>query len=129
MPIINIETVNAISGPTKKAALKAVHEAAMKALEIPADACHVRWMEIHEDNYFCGVDKSDKHVYIEIKLFSGRSLDVKKRLYQFIFQAINDCNLDTQDLMIALNEIPKENWGLNGGKPASEISFNYKINI
>ena len=30
---------------------------------------------------------------------------------------------------IMLNEIPRENWGLGGGKPASEIELNFKIEV
>ncbi len=128
MPIINIETVQQINPSVKNEALKAIHGLVMDVLQIPANACHIRWMEIDKNNY-CSTGMSANHTYIEIKLFPGRSLEVKKNLYQSIFNTLNNYNVATNDLMIALNEIPMENWGMEGGVPCSELALNYKVNI
>lgn len=129
MPIINIETLQQLSPSVKKDILKAVHSAAIAVLQLPPDTCHVRWIEIHPDNYFCVTDKPENHFYMEIKLFHGRSLEVKKELYQSLFKVMQDHHLETENLMIALHEITMENWGMCGGQPGSELSFNYKVDI
>jgi phenylpyruvate tautomerase PptA (4-oxalocrotonate tautomerase family) len=33
------------------------------------------------------------------------------------------------DIMIVINEPPLENWGVAGGKPASEVDFGFKIDV
>ena len=129
MPIINIETVQHINHSVKNEILKAMHDLVTDTLQIPAKACHIRWMEIDKNNYYCSTDMTANHTYIEIKLFPGRSLEVKKSLYRSIFNTLNNYNVATNDLMIALNEIPMENWGMEGGVPCSEIALDYKVNI
>lgn len=81
------------------------------------------------DVAFQSIDMSANHTYNEIKLFPGRSLEVKKSLYQSIFNTLNNYNVATNNLMIALNEIPMENWGMEGGVPCSELPLNYKVTI
>lgn len=129
MPIINIETVQQINPSIKNEAFKALHGLTMEVLQIPANACHIRWIEINKNDYYCSADMLANHTYIEIKLFPGRSLEVKKKLYQSIFNTLKNYKVDTNNLMIALNEIPMENWGMEGGIPCSELSLNYQVNI
>ncbi len=33
------------------------------------------------------------------------------------------------DIMIVLHEAPLENWGIRGGRPASEVDLGFKIEI
>lgn len=129
MPIVNIESVKQFNPTVRKEILRAIHAVTAEALQIPPTACHVRWIEIKQENYFCKTDKPENHIYIEIKLFAGRSLEVKKRLYQSIFNVFRNHNLEIEGMMIALHEISMENWGMCGGIAGSELSFDYKVNL
>lgn len=129
MPVINIEVVKPINSSAKKEILKTIHEGSAKILQIPGNSCHLRWIEISSDDYFCVTDKPENHIYVEIKLFPGRSIETKRALYQFIFTTLKDYGLDTDGLMIALNEISKENWGMHGGIPCSELVLGYKVEV
>ena len=42
---------------------------------------------------------------------------------------IDNIGIDGQDIMIILLEPPLENWGVRGGKPASEVDFDFKIDV
>jgi phenylpyruvate tautomerase PptA (4-oxalocrotonate tautomerase family) len=37
--------------------------------------------------------------------------------------------IPTDHTKIILNEVLMENWGLGGGKPASEIEWDFKIDV
>lgn len=63
-------------------------------------------------------------------MFKGRSLKAKKELYQVIIENLcKNPGITGYDIMIILLEPPLENWGVRGGKPASEIYFDFKIDV
>ena len=67
---------------------------------------------------------------IEITLFSGRTVETKRKLYQTIAESLAaKTGIDINSIFIVLNEQPMENWGVRGGKAACDIDpgFNVKI--
>ncbi len=74
--------------------------------------------------------KTDNVTAIEITAFKGRSNEAKKRLYQAIAENLAaNPGIKGDDIMIVLHEPPLENWGIRGGKPASEIQFGFTIEV
>jgi phenylpyruvate tautomerase PptA (4-oxalocrotonate tautomerase family) len=59
--------------------------------------------------------KSAQYTIIEIMLFAGRPVEVKKQLIKAIFAKIQqDIGLAATDTEIILTEIPSSHWGLRG---------------
>lgn len=69
-----------------------------------------------------------KRTFIECSLFPGRSLEAKKRLYRLLVDRLVALGTPPQDVFIVLHEPPMENWGVRG-RPASEVSLGYDLNV
>lgn len=73
--------------------------------------------------------KSGRYTRIEIKLFSGRSMEAKRNLYQAIVQNLAALGVPKNEIKILLLEIPPQNWGIQGGLPASEVDVGFKVDV
>ncbi len=73
--------------------------------------------------------KSERYTRIEIKLFSGRSLQAKRNLYQAIVKNLELLGVPNSEIKILLIEIPAQDWGIRGGVPASEVDMGYQIDV
>jgi phenylpyruvate tautomerase PptA (4-oxalocrotonate tautomerase family) len=62
-------------------------------------------------------------------MFAGRSMDAKRRLYDAIVRRLAVLDVPASDVLIVLHEPPMENWGVNGGIPASEVDVGFKVDI
>ena len=70
-----------------------------------------------------------KRTYIECTQFPGRSLEAKKRLYRLLVDRLEALGTPRRDVVIVLHEPPIENWGVHGGRPASEVDLGYSLNV
>ena len=130
MPLVKIEIIEGKSKEYKKAVLDGVHQALVKTLGIPDSDRFQRLYELPRSNFQFPPDRSENVTIIDITLFKGRSLKAKKALYQAIVENLSEKpGITGYDIMIILLEPPLENWGVRGGKPASEIDFDFKIDV
>ncbi|ODT72892.1 MAG: 4-oxalocrotonate tautomerase [Pelagibacterium sp. SCN 63-23] len=128
MPSTRIETRKGWLGAQKREFVEAVQAALVAGILIPeGDRC-VRLAEYDEDAFIVGADKGPRYCVIEISMFSGRSLDAKRRLYAELTTRLAMFGLAVQDLKVILHEVPRENWGLRGG-PGSEIDLGFKVDV
>jgi phenylpyruvate tautomerase PptA (4-oxalocrotonate tautomerase family) len=74
-------------------------------------------------------DKSDKYTLIEITLFTGRSIEAKRKLYRAIVRNLSALGVPPMDIKIVLVEVATENWGVRGGKAASDIDLGFEIKV
>lgn len=56
-------------------------------------------------------------------------MEAKRNLYQGIVERLEDLGIPRSHVKIILNEVAKENWGLRGGKPASEIELGFTVEV
>lgn len=129
MPLVRI-TIRAGKPPGyKKALLDGVHSALVNAFKIPE---HDRRQVLHEmdaAHFELPPEKTDAAI-IEITSFKGRSNQAKKSLYQSIVANLSrEPGIDGNDILIVLHEPPLENWGIRGGKPASEVQLGFNIKV
>jgi hypothetical protein len=54
--------------------------------------------------------RGDKFTLVEVTMFSGRSMDAKRSLYQAIVRNLVPLGVPALDIKITLIEIPPENW-------------------
>ncbi len=128
MPSTRIETRRGWLGAQKRDFIEAVQAALVAGILIPeGDRC-VRLAEYDEDAFIAGADKGPRYSVIEISLFTGRSIEAKRRLYAELAAAVARFGLEEQDLKVILHEVPRENWGLRG-LPASEIDLGFKVDV
>ena len=111
--------------------MEAVHSALRTAFRIPANDRNVRLL-VHEPHRFeCPPDRvrPDLYTHVSIDAFSGRSLDAKRSLYRCIVENLESTGIPRDHVKILLREIPRENWGLEGGKPGSEVELGFTVEV
>jgi phenylpyruvate tautomerase PptA (4-oxalocrotonate tautomerase family) len=130
MPLVKIEIREGKSREYKKAILDGVHYALVEALKIPDSDRFQRIYELSKYEFEFPPDRTDQATIIEIKMFPGRSLEAKKSLYQCIIRNLkNEPGIDGHDVMIILMEPPMNNWGVRGGRPASEVDLGFDLEV
>ena len=130
MPLVIVEIYKGKSKEYKAAILDGIHEALVSAFKIPQDDRNQRLYELDADHFERRSNKSINFTIIEITCFKGRSYDAKKLLYNDIVSNLgNNPGIDGKDILIILNEQPLENWGVYGGKPASEVDLGFDVEV
>jgi len=130
MPLVKIEIYKGKSKEYKKKLLDSVHSALVEALKIPEDDRMQRLYELELENFETNSDKSDKFALIQLTIFEGRSIEAKRKLYSAIVGNLNaDLGIDGSDVLIVINEIPLENWGIRGGQMATDVNLGFKIDV
>lgn len=127
MPIVKINLKKGQSKESLISLMDCIHEEMVHILNIPEDDKNIRVME-YEPELF--VMKPPYEMLIEIVMFSGRKEDTKAKLYKAIVENLRSkLSVDPQTVFIVVNEQQKENWGLQGGISASNISFDFNVEV
>jgi phenylpyruvate tautomerase PptA (4-oxalocrotonate tautomerase family) len=131
MPSSTIEIRTRYWPEREIALIDAVHDALVLAFKIPEHDKNVRVI-VHEPHRFaCPPNQSrpDRYTIITINAFTGRSLDAKRLLYRSIVDKLAGLDIPPDHVMILLNELPRENWGIRGGQAACDIDTGFKIDV
>jgi 4-oxalocrotonate tautomerase family enzyme len=127
MPIVEI---NIAKGKDKNFLISLMDEtinSIQETLKLPADDTNIRLTEYEKDFFRM---KAPYKIIIEIKMFMGRSSEVKKQLFKTLVGNIQKkLSVDPSEVFILINENPKENWGIRGGIQASDIELNYNVEV
>ncbi len=123
MPLVKISLLKGKNREYKRAVLDGVHSALVESFLIPdSDRTQLKY-ELDRDDFEIPCTKSDQFVIVEIIAFHGRSFKAKKKLYMEIIKNFGRSpGIAGDDILIVLQEPPKENWGIRGGRPASEVT-------
>jgi phenylpyruvate tautomerase PptA (4-oxalocrotonate tautomerase family) len=104
-----------------------VMDSVVESLKLPDDDRNIRIIEYRTDLFQM---KQLYEIIIEITMFSGRSKETKKKLFQMIADNLfNGLRIEKAKIFIVLNEQPMENWGIKGGIPADEIKLDFDVKI
>jgi phenylpyruvate tautomerase PptA (4-oxalocrotonate tautomerase family) len=123
MPLVKVEISAGKSPAYKKAMLDGIHSALVEAISIPDSDRRQRLYEL-DDEHFERNGRSDQYMIIEITMFKGRSFEAKKALYAAIVRNLEaDPGIPGGEITIVIHEPSLENWGIRGGKPASELGL------
>ncbi|KAF0218443.1 MAG: hypothetical protein FD174_2904 [Geobacteraceae bacterium] len=129
MPIACIEVRKKWSRQDKYLMIQALHASMVECLRIPEHDKFIRLREYQPEDFVVPPGCTESHVLIEISLFSGRSLDAKRALYEAIVSRFSEFGVSKGDIRIILYEVPQENWGIRGGIPASEVDLGFKVEV
>jgi phenylpyruvate tautomerase PptA (4-oxalocrotonate tautomerase family) len=131
MALARIELLEGHTPEEKRALVEAVRAALSEALEAPDEDPVVRLAEYPREQFSLPYPDrhSDRYTLVEVTMFAGRSMDAKCRLYDAIVQRLIALNVPANDVLIVLHEPPMENWGVEGGTPASEVDVGFKVDI
>jgi phenylpyruvate tautomerase PptA (4-oxalocrotonate tautomerase family) len=129
MPLVTVTMIKGKPKEFRKSILEAVHFSLVTAFKIPDHDRNQRIVEIDSDNLDYPSGKSDNFITIEMNIFPGRSIEAKRILYQEIVARLKTLGIQSDDILIVLNEPPLHNWGIRGGYPASEVDIGFKLNV
>lgn len=106
-----------------------IHSCIVDAMELPKDKKFHRFFCMQAEDFIYPVDRSEKYTIIEISMFEGRSIAVKKELIHLLIGRINNhLGIGKADIEITIFETPKCNWGIRGFT-GDELQLNYRVNI
>ena len=129
MPNVLVETRGGWLGAKRTALLDAIHAATVEALRIPPDALVLRLVEHPRECFAVPDGAAEQYTHIMITMFVGRSLSAKRALYQAIVRNLEPFGVPPDDVRIMLNEVPRQNVGMRGGKAAVDLELGYEVRV
>ena len=131
MPSVLIETRRETSTEHEEALMEAVHMALREAFKIKSDDKNVRLIAHEPHRFMCPPGKTNPELYthISIDALAGRSLDVKRNLYQAIVKNLEPLGIPKDHVKVLLRDVPTSNWGIRGGQAACDIDLGFKIDV
>lgn len=129
MPLVTIEIRKKYSVEDEIRIIDAVHAAMMEAIKTPDWDKHIR-LVVHEPHRFAiPPQNGNQFTLVTIDLFEGRSLNAKKVLYQAIVRNLNPIGIPPNEVKVLLRETTRDNFGIRGGVPASEVELGFEVKI
>lgn len=127
MPTVKIELLNGKDRQTLIRIRDQVMDSVIDTLQLPPDDRNVRLIEYQPELFQM---KPPYEILIEISLFTGRTKETKRKLFQTIVDRLeSNLLIEKNKVFIVLNEQPAANWGVRGGIPADELDLGFKVNI
>jgi phenylpyruvate tautomerase PptA (4-oxalocrotonate tautomerase family) len=125
MPLITISLFRGKTAEHKKKINDAIHESLMIHFNIKDWDYNQKTNEYAREEWTIPDGRTDNYVLIEISVFPGRSKEAKKNLFAEIVKRLETIGIKKEDVFIALQEQPMENWGIRGGISADEVDLGY----
>jgi len=128
MPSTRVETTSGWLGSRRADFLEAIQQSLVEGIRIPENDRDIRLTQYDPAELLRHAGASERHTNIEITLFTGRTIEAKRRLYAALVTRLAPFGLEPQDIKVVLIEVDRENWGLRG-QPASEIDIGFKVDV
>ncbi|WXK34646.1 tautomerase family protein (plasmid) [Mycetohabitans rhizoxinica] len=129
MPLIKIEEQRPRTADEKARLVDLLFSVLRQTLGVSPNELQARYQTFEPEDFYPPAGTGE-YLGIEITLFAGRSLDVKRRLYERIVAEVAQARqIDPSRILVLLREEPLDNWGLHGGRAATDLKFDYAIAI
>lgn len=128
MPSTRIDTRAGWIGTRHEALIAAVQSALIAAIHIPENDRTIRIMEYPDTGFAMRPGAGPRYTIVEIAMFSGRSIDAKRRLYAALAEAFATFGVPAEDLMIIVHDLPRENWSTNG-VALCDVDLGFKVEV
>jgi len=109
--------------------IEAVEEGIVAALRTPKEDKILRLVEHSLDNFSIPSWAGERFTHIEITMFRGRSIEVKRDLYRSIVKNLEPFGVPPNDVKIILIEVSPSDVGMRGGRAASDLELGYEVAI
>jgi phenylpyruvate tautomerase PptA (4-oxalocrotonate tautomerase family) len=121
MPLVRIDLIEGKPADFRRALGEVIYDAMLKSINMPANDRFQVITEHPAENFvadasYLGIVRSHDCIFIQITLNKGRTLELKKALYQAIADGLHErLNVRREDVLISLVEVDKENWSFGNG--------------
>jgi hypothetical protein len=109
--------------------LQAVHRAVVQSLHTPEDEPLARLIAHSDSSYLMPHAAGERFTRIEIVLFEGRTLEVKRQLYRTMVQHLRPFGVRPEDVKVVLIEVTAEDVGFRGGQAACDVDLGYAVEL
>lgn len=128
MPSTRIETrVGWLDGRHEEL-IAAVQAALVAGIGIPEDDLSIRILEYPVSCFATRPGSGPRYSVVEISMFSGRSIEAKRRLYANLAKSFWAFGVPDCDLKIIIHDVPRENWSV-GGVALSDVKIGFRIDV
>jgi phenylpyruvate tautomerase PptA (4-oxalocrotonate tautomerase family) len=121
MPLVHIDLQKGKTSAFRQAVSDIVYHAVIEAVNVPTNdrfqviTEHEKEDLIYDPTYL-GIQRTDEILFIQITLNVGRTVDLKRALYQTIADRLHEqLSVRKEDVFISLVEVTKENWSYGNG--------------
>lgn len=128
MPSTRVETAKGWLGTRRADFLEAIQQALVEGILIPENDRDIRLTQHDPADMIRHAGASERYTNIEITLFTGRTIEAKRRLYAALVTRLAPFGLLPHEIKVVLIEVDRQNWGLRG-LPASEIDLGFKVDV
>jgi phenylpyruvate tautomerase PptA (4-oxalocrotonate tautomerase family) len=131
MPSALIEVCTARTPAQETALIDAVHGALVEAFRLPPDDGELRLVVHAPHRLHVGADRAHPELFtlITIDAFAGRSVDAKRALYRAIVDRLEPLGIPRDHVMTVLHDVPRENWGLRGGRAGCDVDLGFTVEV
>jgi len=122
MPLVRISLLEGTTPEYRKAIADGVHQAMIDAIALPSKDRFQVITEYKKENLFYDADyldvkRSDKIVFVQITMSTGRKPGQKRALFKRMAELLaKSPGLRAEDLLINLIEVSWENWSFGNGE-------------
>jgi phenylpyruvate tautomerase PptA (4-oxalocrotonate tautomerase family) len=113
----------------RRAVMEAVAEALVAELKVPVGDPTVIGVSRRAEDMVLPAKVAGRYTIVTITIFAGRTTKTKRLLYRRVVERLGGCGVPPGDVLIVLDEVPVENWGVDGGIPATQVDVGFKIDI
>ncbi|MGI9520242.1 MAG: tautomerase family protein, partial [Hyphomicrobiaceae bacterium] len=113
----------------RRAIIEALNRAFIDAFKVPEDTHPIRLCEYDADAFLIPRQSSSAFTLIEATVYPGRTIETKRQLYARIISELGKTGIAAEDIRVVFYEVPRDNRGLKGGVPASEIDLGLEVEI
>jgi len=121
MPLVHIDLQKGKTSAFRQTVSDIVYHAIIETVNVPANdrfqviTEHEKEDLIYDPTYL-GIQRTDEILFIQITLNAGRTVDLKRALYQTIADRLHEqLGVRKEDVFISLVEVTKENWSYGNG--------------
>jgi len=131
VPTALVEVRRQYSEAEEVAIMDAVHSALVAAFRIPPEDKNVRLIAHEPHRFACSPNRTQPEFFtlVSIDCFAGRSVQAKRNLYTEIVDRLAALGIPRDHVLINLNEIQAENWGIRGGQAACDVDLGFDVHV
>jgi phenylpyruvate tautomerase PptA (4-oxalocrotonate tautomerase family) len=107
--------------------LDAVHGSLVESLQVPDDDPKV-WVTEQPRQLVHPASRNRPDIFIQVTLFSGRSLQTKQRLHDEIAKRLEAAGIPPASVGVVMLESPRENWSV-AGVPSDQVDLGFQVEI
>jgi 4-oxalocrotonate tautomerase len=121
MPLVHISLRAGKPDAYRRAICDGIYRAMRETFDVPEDDQFMAVTEHDEVNFrygasYLGISRRDDVVFIQITANNTRTTEQKKALYRLVAELLaEDPGVRTEDVLVSLVEVAKENWSLGNG--------------